>query len=107
MDICHSPESGTPGAPLRLKSSTPRSGFVQHTTMHDQKLTKCPRCGAPFELGFSAKACRLSFIPASKFRSFAFVDEDLNKRTWLQKLFFSPAHYCHSYLDRKSTRLNS
>ena len=29
MDICHSPESGTPGAPLRLKSSTPRSGFVQ------------------------------------------------------------------------------
>jgi hypothetical protein len=68
--------------------------------MHDQKLTKCPRCGAPFELGFSAKACGLSFIPASKFRSFAFVDEDLNKRTWLQKLFFSPAHYCHSYLCR-------
>src|ERR1019366_3432870 len=29
MDICHSPESGTPGAPLRPKSSTPRSGFVQ------------------------------------------------------------------------------
>lgn len=63
--------------------------------MHDQKLTKCPRCGAPFELGFSAKACGLSFIPASQFRSFAFVDEDLNNRTWLQKLFFSPAHYCH------------
>ncbi len=29
MDICHSPESGTPGAPLRPKSSAPRSGFVQ------------------------------------------------------------------------------
>jgi hypothetical protein len=29
MYICHSPESGTPGAPLRPKSSTPRSGFVQ------------------------------------------------------------------------------
>ena len=32
MDICHSPDSGTPGAPLRLKSSTPRSGFVQQIT---------------------------------------------------------------------------
>jgi hypothetical protein len=31
MDIFHSPQSGTPGAPLRLKSSTPRSGFVQQS----------------------------------------------------------------------------
>jgi hypothetical protein len=31
MDICHSPESGTPGAPLRPKYSTPRSGFVQQS----------------------------------------------------------------------------
>ena len=68
--------------------------------MHDQQLTKCPRCGAAFELGFSAKACGLSFIPASKFHSFAFADEDLNRRTWLQRLFFSPARYCHSYLCR-------
>jgi len=29
MYVIHSPESGTPGAPLRPKSSTPRSGFVQ------------------------------------------------------------------------------
>lgn len=68
--------------------------------MHDQKLSKCPRCGASFELGFSAKACGLSFVAASKFRSFAFGDEDLNKRTWLQRPFFSPARYCHSYLCR-------
>lgn len=68
--------------------------------MHDEKLTNCPRCGAPFELGFSVKACGLSSIPSSKFRSFAFADEDLNKRTWLQRLFFSLARYCHSYLCR-------
>src|ERR1039458_4920491 len=29
MYVIHSPESGTPSAPLRTKSSTPRSGFVQ------------------------------------------------------------------------------
>src|ERR1035437_954934 len=29
MYVIHSPESGTPSAPLRPKSSTPRSGFVQ------------------------------------------------------------------------------
>jgi hypothetical protein len=29
MDICHSPQSGTPSAPLRPYSSAPRSGFVQ------------------------------------------------------------------------------
>lgn len=68
--------------------------------MHDQQVTKCPRCGGPFELGFSAQASGLSFIAASKFRSFAFADEDLNKRTLLQKVFFSPARYCHSYLCR-------
>jgi len=84
----------------RADDASVRIQQEDHPTMHDQKLTKCPHCGAPFELGFSAKACGLSFIPASQFRSFAFVDEDLNKRTWLQKVFFSPAHYCHSYLCR-------
>ena len=29
MYVFHSPECGTPGAPLRLKTPTPRSGFVQ------------------------------------------------------------------------------
>src|SRR5882672_4250999 len=29
MYVFHPPESGTPGAPLRRKSSAPRSGFVQ------------------------------------------------------------------------------
>jgi len=71
-----------------------------HTSMHDQQLIKCPRCGAPFELGFSAQACGLSFIAARKFRNFVFGDEDLNRRTWIQRLFFSPARYCHSYLCR-------
>jgi hypothetical protein len=71
-----------------------------HAAMHDQQLKKCPGCGGPFEVGFSAKASALSFIAASKFRSYAFVDEDLNRRTWLQRVLFSPARYCHSYLCR-------
>jgi hypothetical protein len=29
MYVFHDPESGTPGTPLRPKSSAPRSGFVQ------------------------------------------------------------------------------
>lgn len=68
--------------------------------MNHKEIEKCPRCEGPLEHGFSVKACGLSFVTASKFRSFAFVDEDLNKRTWLQKLFFSPARYAHSYLCR-------
>ena len=64
------------------------------------QINKCPRCDGPLEHGFSAKACGLSFIAVSKLRSFAFVDEDLNKRTWLQRLFFSPARYSHGYLCR-------
>ena len=64
------------------------------------QIDKCPCCDGALEHGFSAKACGLSFIAPSKLRRFAFVDEDLNKRTWLQKLFFSPARFCHSYLCR-------
>ena len=36
MDILHRPQSGTAGAPLRLKSSTPRSGFVQQNHWSEQ-----------------------------------------------------------------------
>ena len=68
--------------------------------MKHKQIETCPRCDSPLEHGFSAKACGLSFVAASKFGSFAFVDEDLNKRSWLQKLFFSPARYSHSYLCR-------
>jgi hypothetical protein len=45
MDICHSPESGTPGAPLRPKSSAPRSGFVQLCAALDREQ--------PVQLGFN------------------------------------------------------
>ena len=36
MDVFHSPESGTPGAPLRPKSPAPRSGFVQRKHWSEQ-----------------------------------------------------------------------
>jgi len=64
------------------------------------QLDDCPLCHGPLEHGFSAKACGLSFIPAGKLRNFAFVDEDLNKRKWIQKFFVSPARYSPSQLCR-------
>lgn len=70
------------------------------TVMKHNQIDKCPGCGGPLEHGFSHKACGLSFVAASKFRSFAFVDEDLNKRTWRQRLLPSPARYCPSHLCR-------
>src|ERR1035441_4320791 len=44
MYVIHSPESGTPSAPLRPKSSTPRSGFVQpgeYSGRRDSISVKC------------------------------------------------------------------
>src|SRR5206468_2327763 len=40
MDVFHSPESGTPSAPLRSKSSAPRSGFVQQDARANSRLAR-------------------------------------------------------------------
>jgi len=61
MDICHSPESGTPGAPLRPKSSAPRSGFVQQDAGPNDE-----------ERGQSHVPLRMSLARSSSSVSFAF-----------------------------------
>lgn len=69
--------------------------------MKPNTIDKCPACGGPIERGFTAKASGLSFVPAAKLRRFAFVDEDLHRRSLLSRLLpsralFSPSFVCRS-----------
>src|SRR5258707_15311902 len=67
--------------------------------MIEKALESCPRCGAPLEAGFAAKAIGLSFVAPEKLERFAFLDEDLAK-SGLRKLLPSKAEYFRSYLCR-------
>jgi hypothetical protein len=58
---------------------------------------KCPRCASALEAGFAARSAGLSFIPPEKFRSFAFVDEDLSG-AGLRRVLPWKAEYFRSYL---------
>lgn len=61
---------------------------------------ECPRCGGKLEHGLSSKSAGLSFVPPERLRRFLFVDEDLNGRRWLVRLFASRARFCPSHLCR-------
>lgn len=68
--------------------------------MKQDTINKCPSCGGSLERGFTAKASGLSFVPVKKFKRFAFVDEDLNRRSLLARLFPSRARFSPSFICR-------
>jgi hypothetical protein len=68
--------------------------------MLNDKIVRCPACGSTLERGFTAKASGLSFIPLAKFKRFAFVDEDLHRRSLLSRLFLSRARFSPSSICR-------
>ena len=63
-------------------------------------LNNCPTCGKALQKGLSSKAVGLSFVSPQKFKHFAFVGEDLNRRSVLRKIFPSAARFCPSYVCR-------
>ncbi len=64
------------------------------------KISKCPCCGGPLERGFAVKTAGLSFVQPSKFKKFAFVDDDLQRVGFLAKFLPSRAQYSPSSLCR-------
>ncbi len=64
------------------------------------KISQCPCCGGPLDQGFAVKTSGLSFVQPSKFKRFAFVDEDLQRVGFLAKFLPSRARYSPSFLCR-------
>jgi len=68
--------------------------------MKRNTIDRCPSCGEPIEKGFTVKATGLLFIPPAKFKSFAFVPEDLHRRSLLTRIFPSRARFSPSFICR-------
>jgi len=68
--------------------------------MSSPVFTGCPRCGKEMLDGFAVKTAGLSFVAREKFKSSAFLDEDLSGAGLTKYAPGWKAEYFDSYLCR-------